>query len=102
MIFSMSDGNNAHETFLNAGFDVNTPHNGRQFYWLNGVWHQSQVDGSIMIRPVVGKTLKPAGVDDTYPDEKHSFSLWPNPASDFINLDSEELALSPISLCFIY
>ena len=33
------------ETFLNAGFDVNTPHNGKQFYWLNGEWQQSQVTG---------------------------------------------------------
>ncbi len=24
------------ETFLNAGYDVNTPNAGRQFYWLNG------------------------------------------------------------------
>jgi hypothetical protein len=31
------------ETFLNAGFDVNTPHGGRQFFWLNGEWMQSQV-----------------------------------------------------------
>ena len=31
------------ETFLNAGFDVNTPNDGRQFYWLNGEWNQSQV-----------------------------------------------------------
>ncbi len=26
------------ETFLNAGYDINTPNNGRQFYWLNGEW----------------------------------------------------------------
>ena len=45
------------ETFLNAGFDVNTPNAGKQFYWLNGEWQQSQVNGSIMIRPVVGDPL---------------------------------------------
>lgn len=82
------------ETFLNAGYDVNTPNNNRQFYWLNGVWQKSQAPGSIMIRPVVGKSLKPTSVDDTFPEGKHSFSIWPNPASDFINLYSDELALS--------
>ena len=46
------------ETFLNAGYDVNTPGTGKQFYWLNGEWRQSQVHGSIMIRPVVGHRLK--------------------------------------------
>ncbi len=83
------------ETFLNAGYDVNTTHKGRQFYWLNGQWLQSQVEGSIMIRPVMGRSLRPTGVDDTYPDEKQSFNLWPNPATSFINLYSEELILSP-------
>ena len=45
------------ETFLNAGFDINTPHKGKQFYWLNGDWNQSQVNGSVMIRPVIGLPL---------------------------------------------
>ena len=54
------------ETFLNAGFDVNTPHGGRQFYWLNGDWIQSQVQGSIMIRPVVGDQLKTTSINDIY------------------------------------
>ncbi len=52
------------ESFLNAGLDVNTPHAGRQFYWLNGEWQQSQVDGSVMIRPVVGDPLRITSIDD--------------------------------------
>jgi hypothetical protein len=83
------------ETFLNAGFDVNTPHNGKQFYWLNGTWYQSQVNGSVMIRPVVGDPLKTTSADDPEPeDEKSSFKLWPNPAGDIINLQGEDLAIS--------
>ena len=45
------------DTFLNAGLDINTPHSGRQFYWINGIWNPSQVNGSLMIRPVVGTPL---------------------------------------------
>jgi hypothetical protein len=76
------------ETFLNAGFDVNTLHNGKQFYWLNGEWY-------IMIRPVVGDPLKTTSIDDTHAeDNKSLFRLWPNPASDFINLEAEEMAIS--------
>ena len=52
------------ETFLNAGLDVNTPHAGRQFYWLNGQWQQSQVTGSVMIHPVVGDALRVTRYDD--------------------------------------
>jgi hypothetical protein len=83
------------ETFLNAGFDVNTPHNGRQFYWLNGLWNQSQKEGSIMIRPVVGPPLKTTSSDDQIlPEDVSEFKVWPNPASDYINIRCDELLLS--------
>jgi hypothetical protein len=82
------------ETFLNAGFDVNTPHRGRQLYWLNGVWLQSQKEGSIMIRPVVGAPLKTTSSDDANPVIAKTYRMWPNPASDYINLDCDDLALS--------
>lgn len=76
------------ETFLNAGFDVNTANEGRQLYWLNGFWNQSQVSGSIMIRPVVGDPLFVAGINDTYYKNKNSIKIWPNPANQFINIDA--------------
>jgi hypothetical protein len=82
------------ETFLNAGFDVNTPHAGRQFYWLNGEWLQSQVQGSIMIRPVVGDALKITSINDTYYRNKNLISVWPNPATDYVNVNAGELQLS--------
>ena len=90
------------ETFLNAGFDVNTPHNGRQFYWLNGLWLQSQKEGSIMIRPVVGAPLKTTSSDDINPvSTTKNFRIWPNPASDYINLDCDDLLLSPSAYIMI-
>jgi hypothetical protein len=84
------------ETFLNAGFDVNTPHKGRQFYWLNGAWHESLKDGSIMIRPIVGPALKITSSDDETisPEISNSLKLWPNPASDYINIDCGDLYLT--------
>ena len=82
------------ETFLNAGFDINTPHRGRQFYWLNGSWLESQKEGSIMIRPVVGAPLKTTSSDDVNPVSTKSFRIWPNPASDYINLDCDDPVLS--------
>jgi len=84
------------ETFLNAGFDVNTPNRGRQFYWLNGVWLQSLKEGSIMIRPVVGAPLKTTSVVVLEPDpvSNKSFRFGPNPATDYINLEFNDIALS--------
>jgi hypothetical protein len=78
------------ETFLNAGFDINTPHNGKQFYWLNGEWQQSQVHGSVMIRPVLGDRLKVTSVNDVLFKDKKMVSIWPNPASDYIHVDTGE------------
>jgi hypothetical protein len=82
------------ESFLNAGYDVNTPNAGRQFYWLNGEWSQSQKPGSIMIRPVVGSPLTITSVHDTYYKKKNILTIWPNPAKDYINIEKGELQLS--------
>lgn len=84
------------ETFLNAGFDVNTPNRGRQFFWLNGVWLQSQKEGSIMLRPVVGAPLKTTSVEEIVPDpvQNKIFRFGPNPATDYINLEFNDLALA--------
>jgi hypothetical protein len=81
------------ESFLNVGYDVNTPNAGKQFYWLNGNWNQSQVPGSIMIRPVVGSPLKVTSVHETYYKNKNLMGIWPNPATDYININPGELQL---------
>jgi hypothetical protein len=80
------------ETFLNAGLDLNTIHDGRQFYWLNGNWNPSQVKGTLMIRPVIGPPIKPNAVIDLYSGTDR-IKIWPNPAVDFINIDGGDLLL---------
>jgi hypothetical protein len=82
------------ESFLNAGYDVNTPNGGKQYYWLNGEWSQSQMAGSIMIRPVVGTTLKITAINDTHYKNNKLLNFWPNPAKDYINIGPGELQLS--------
>lgn len=77
------------ETFLNAGFDINTPHEGKQFYWLNGLWNVSQVSGSIMIRPVVGTPSKITSINDVKSGKKNTLKIWPNPATDYLSIDSD-------------
>jgi hypothetical protein len=78
------------ESFLNAGLDVNTPHGGKQFYWLNGQWQTSQVSGSVMIRPVVGDALIITSVEDVVYRDKSLLRIWPNPASDHITIEADE------------
>jgi len=71
------------ETFLNAGFDLNTPHNGRQLYYLNGEWNVSQMPGSVMIRPVFGPEIKSSDINNPVYNEMR-IKIWPNPASEYI------------------
>jgi hypothetical protein len=75
------------ESFLNAGLDVNTPNGGKQFYWLNGEWQQSQVTGTVMIHPVVGDALIVTSVNDVIYNDKKLIRIWPNPATDHITID---------------
>ncbi len=76
------------ETFLNTGLDINTPHNGRQLYYINGNWNVSQISGSVMIRPVLGPPLVTSVNDLQYRNE-NILHFWPNPANDFIIIDPE-------------
>lgn len=81
------------ETFLNAGFDINTPHKNRQLYWLNGEWINSQVSGSVMIRPVSGEPVI-TGIRDIFSKNGNQVSIWPNPATDRLNVRIKETPYS--------
>ena len=76
------------ETFLNAGLDINSPNTGRQYYSISGEWYQSQVTGSLMIRPVLGAPLV-TGINDVNTGLSRKLRFGPNPASDYITIYSE-------------
>ena len=78
------------ETFLNAGFDINTPHGGRQLFWLSGAWNTSQQSGSLMIRPVVGPPIA-TSVNDVQYKQRDLIHFRPNPARDFIIFDMQDI-----------
>ena len=80
------------ETLLNVGLDINTPNKDRQLYWINGEWRQSQVNGSIMIRPVVGKSdINPWANDNNNNKKSSEISIYPNPATDFIHITTKNI-----------
>lgn len=77
-------------TYLNAGLDMNTPPGGRQYYYVNGEWFVSQVGGSLMIRPIVGKPLLTTGINDVF-NEANTLNIWPNPVSDILHIEDNNL-----------
>jgi len=67
---------------LNVGFDRNTNSNSNIFYTASGIWYSSMYNGSLMMRPVLGKQL-PIGVQETATISS-DIKLFPNPVSDHI------------------
>lgn len=70
---------------LNIGFDA--VNNSRQylFYNVDGTWRNSDYDGSLMIRPVLGQKMF-VGLNEHNPPAKKSFSIYPNPTSGQLHI----------------
>ncbi len=73
--------------FLNIGFDVNRDNSNRIFYNIHGHWVNSSFEGSLMIRPVVGRTISPPLFNK--PVKKRGLKVYPNPAVDLLYIDLE-------------
>jgi hypothetical protein len=73
------------ETFLNAGLDLNTPAEGRQYFMMSGVWEESQAPGIVMIRPVMkgDGSSSSSGSGDLFND---LYRIFPNPTSGQVTL----------------
>ncbi len=83
------------ETFLNASLDMNTPHHGKRHYYINGSWQESEVSGSLMIRPVTGEKTAVSGIDIITRDQAKILHIWPNPASLILNIEIRESEYKP-------
>lgn len=71
---------------ITVGFDRNTDHREGLFFDAGSGWEQSQLAGSVMIRPVFGKTLlPPVGIYENSMGE-FEVSVFPNPASDRVTV----------------
>ncbi len=71
------------ETFMNVGFDMGSKAYNQLFFQMNYVWDRSQLQGDLMIRPVIASSFVTALPD---PPGEPVFSVYPNPASTFLNV----------------
>ncbi|MDR3235809.1 MAG: T9SS type A sorting domain-containing protein [Prevotellaceae bacterium] len=103
------------ETFLNIGYDANTPTHGKNLYSLTatGVWYESIYDGALMIRPIFckaenfpGNHIEPEAEKTSAAAAPDRYMIYPNPASDWIavrNLTDEEAGrVTPPQLLELY
>ncbi len=75
------------QTFkINLGFDKNTNSKQYSFYKTTGTWDTLSLDGSLMIRPILGSAIKKSqiGWDDL--DVNEQVIVFPNPADEFISI----------------
>lgn len=76
---------------LNVGFDINRDASDYMFYNIDGTWTPSEMNGAVMIRPVLGKSLVSSVPRETIAD----FSISPNPANDFANISFTNNTVTP-------
>ena len=68
------------------GFDLNTDGSDHLFYNVNGAWSNSQFGGSLMMRPVMGKSIPfQVGVDEPT-TANNELTIYPNPVHDMLML----------------
>ena len=80
---------------LNVGFDVNTNNNSKIFYNVSGNWTNTQFKGSVMMRPVFGKSSEqyipeyPAKINEVLSSTDNIF-IYPNPFNDLLTIEFVE------------
>ena len=72
---------------LNCGLDMENDAHDKIFYNVSGSWANSIISGALMIRPVFGYELMQDAADVPLRRVSTSCSVFPNPASDEINID---------------
>lgn len=81
---------------LNIGFDRNTNTRSRTLYSTDGSWIQSPFDGSLMIRPVMGKSI----IESVPPTKKApaNITVYPNPSryEKYVTIELPAHAANPI------
>ena len=81
---------------INVGFDASNNNSPYNFYNVNGSWQQSEMHGSLMIRPVVGPSYY-IGVDEVESPTSNVI-LYPNPVYNTLNIKTSE-SITIIKTC---
>ena len=82
---------NSASLLIGLGLDRNTDNHQNMFYHVDGYWYASTIEGSWMMRPVFGDTLAgPIGINEYTKSDGLQFTVYPQPAADFIQLAISE------------
>ncbi len=82
---------------LALGLDISRDNSDNTYYNTTGEWLNSTINASLMIRPLLGKKVKPHGIDNYI--LSNNYSIYPNPA---INTNSIVLETPVLTENFNY
>ena len=68
-------------------FIENSKNKTKLFYNTNGFWANSSFKGSLMLRPILGDSARAIGIKNNSVT-KNQIKIFPNPASDIINVST--------------
>ena len=84
---------------LNIGYDAVNNSSQYTFYNVSDEWNESQYDGSLMIRPVVGSKLF-VGTNEVPTVSEPTIVIAPNPASGSISITlADSKGFNPETIC---
>lgn len=83
---------------IQLGLDLNNSATSHMFYFSNGSWKQSLVDGAPMIRPIVGKNIPLIGTGVREPAGAQEVIIYPNPTEDILYMKTHYPA-NRIEIC---
>ena len=81
---------------INIGFDASNDNRQYNFVNVNGSWQQSEMRGSLMIRPVVGPSYFIGMEEDV--NQAQTMLLYPNPATSTLHISPTE-SLEIVQTC---
>ena len=78
---------------INIGFDTSKDNSQYCFYNVGTGWQNTAYQGSLMIRPVMGKNAYFVGVDENQ-ETVAKLELYPNPASNIVRIEGVDETLA--------
>ena len=71
-----------------VGFDRNHDNSDKMYYFVSGIWLPSELKGSLMMRPMFGKTVSSdLSLNES---DREALQVFPNPALEVIRWNGEE------------
>ncbi len=75
---------------LNIGMDFNTNRKTKIYYNVSGSWQNTSFKGALMIRPIFATLCDDLFAEVEEMEVELDITLYPNPATDVINIQSDE------------